>query len=96
MVSAEKEQNAALTFLLRRTVFVEGIICPIGGGVHGRIVTATSGLAPLAETRMFAAQPVRVRQNHWLHTAAASGANQPAQFTNQLSKYDNAPSAAKA
>jgi hypothetical protein len=59
-------------------------------GVRGRIVTAASGLVPLAETRLFAAQPVRERQNHWLHTAAASGTNQPVQFTNQLSQYDNA------
>ena len=54
-------------------------------------MTAASGLVPLAETRLFAAQPVRKRQNHWLHTAAASGTNQPAQFTNQLSQCDYAP-----
>jgi hypothetical protein len=59
--------------------------------MRGRIVTATSGLVPLAETRLFAAQPVRAHQNHWLHTAAASGTNQPAQFTNQLSQCDYAP-----
>jgi hypothetical protein len=58
--------------------------------VRGRFVTAASGLAPLAETRLFAAQPVRVRQNHWLHTAAASGANQLSQndyaLVNNLSR----------
>jgi hypothetical protein len=48
--------------------------------VRGRIVAAASGLAPLAETRLFAAQPVRKHQNHWLHTAAASGANQLSQY----------------
>ena len=39
------------------------------------ILVKRPGLVPLAETLLFAAQPVRERPKHWLQTAAASGTN---------------------